>query len=313
MTKSYYLAGKEIVEDEQNGKARAEYGKRQIQNLSERLSARYGRGYSVRTLREIKRFYVETQKQQTLSAEFKPQLSYSHYVILLSLHDPERGFYEQLTIKEKLNIRQLKRAIKTNVYERSLADKKLVGIEEAKDESSIVSATQLQNPITKDPLILDFLGFKSQEKYQESDLEKRIINNIEQFLLEIGKGFAFVGRQYPIYISGKYYHVDLVFYHLILKCYVLIDLKQGNITHQDLGQMMMYVNYFDKDTKQDNDAVTAGVVLGKNKDDAVVEYILGDNKQVFATRYLTYLPSKEELLEVLNETEEINHNDEKIQ
>jgi len=160
---------------------------------------------------------------------------------------------------------------------------------------------------------LDFLGFKSQEKYQESDLEKRIINNIEQFLLEIGKGFAFVGRQYPIYISGKYYHVDLVFYHLILKCYVLIDLKQGNITHQDLGQMMMYVNYFDKDIKQDNDAVTAGVVLGKNKDDAVVEYILGDNKQVFATRYLTYLPSKEELLEVLNETEEINHNDEKIQ
>lgn len=290
MTKSYFLVGKEIVEDEQNGQNRAEYGKELLKKLSEKLTLRYGRGFSVSSLKEMREFYINYSKRQSVIVQFK--LSYTHYILLSSLNDPEQFFYEQLATQEKLSVRQLKDAIKRNVYERSLAEKGVVDLDKQIESPRT-------NPITKDPLLLDFLGFKAGEKYLESDLEKRIIDNIEQFLLEIGKGFAFYARQYPVYIAGNYYHVDLVFYHVILKCFVLIDLKKDKIQHRDLGQMMMYVNYFDKDIKQNEDAVTVGVVLGGSKDDEMVEYTLGDNKQVFATRYLTYLPTKEEILGIL--------------
>jgi predicted nuclease of restriction endonuclease-like (RecB) superfamily len=297
MTKSYFLVGKEIVEEEQNGAERAQYGKELLKKLSEKLTLRYGRGFSVSNLKEMREFYLAYSKRQTLSVQFK--LSFSQYIILNSINDPQRFFYEELAIQEKMSVRQLKEAIKRNVYERSLSKKALV------DVSKIAESFEVPriNPISKDPIVLDFLGFKEDEKYLESDLEKRIIDNIERFLLEIGKGFAFFARQYPIYISGNYYHVDLVFYHVILKCYVLIDLKRDKIQHGDLGQMMMYVNYFDKDIRRVDDAATIGVVLGGDKDDAIVEYTLGDNKQVFATKYMTYLPSKEELLEILHQTE----------
>jgi len=298
MTKSYFLVGKEIVEDEQNGQNRAEYGKELLKNLSQKLALRYGRGFSVSNLKEMREFYLAYSKRQTLSVQFK--LSFSQYVILNSVNEPQRYFYEQLAIQEKLSVRQLKDAIKKNVYERSLAEKGVAELE-------IQEESPRTNPITKDPLLLDFLGFKAGEKYLESDLEKRIIDNIELFLLEIGKGFAFYARQYPVYVAGNYYHVDLVFYHVILKCFVLIDLKKDKIQHRDLGQMMMYVNYFDKDIKQNEDAVTVGVVLGGGKDDEMVEYTLGDNKQVFATRYLTYLPTKEEILGILkNSIDEVD-------
>lgn len=301
MTKSYFLIGREIVEDEQNGENRAEYGKEVLKNLSDKLTLRYGRGFSVSNLKEMREFYLAYSKRQTVSVQFK--LPFSQYVILHTLHEPQRTFYEQLAIQEKLSVRRLKEVIKKNVYERSLKNQEITGLAEIVSQTKEVSNLRT-NPITKDPLLLDFLGFKAGEKYLESDLEKRIIDNIEHFLLEIGKGFAFFARQYPIYISGNYYHVDLVFYHVILKCFVLIDLKRDKIQHEDLGQMMMYVNYFDKDIKQENDAVTVGVVLGGDKDDAVVEYTLGDNKQVFATRYLTYLPTKEELLGILQNAED---------
>ncbi|MEM1312557.1 MAG: PDDEXK nuclease domain-containing protein [Patescibacteria group bacterium] len=297
MTKSYYSVGKEIVEEEQKGLGRAEYGKELLKNLSQRLTQKYGRGFSVSNLKEMREFYVIYSKGQTVSVQFK--LSFSHYVLLTTLHESERYFYEQLAIKEKLSVRKLKEAVSRNEYDRSLKNGRYDISKEDKNE--VLHTT---NPIVKDPLILDFLGLEKGTEYLESDLEKRIINNLERFLLEIGKGFAFIGRQYPIYLSGKYYHVDLVFYHVVLKCYVLIDLKRGNIEHGDLGQMMMYVNYFDKDIKQNDDVLTVGVVLGANKDDAVVEYTLGDNKQVFATRYMTYLPSKEELVGILNQSKE---------
>jgi len=188
MTKSYFLIGKEIVEEEQNGEHRAEYGKELLKKLSERLTLRYGRGFSVSNLKEMREFYVTYSKRQTLSVQFK--LHFSQYVILHTLHEPHRTFYEQLAIQEKLSVRGLKESIKKNVYERSLKNKRLTGINEITDGTKYVRDPR-NNPITKDPIFLDFLGFKTDEKYLESDLEKRIIHNIEHFLLEIGKGFSF--------------------------------------------------------------------------------------------------------------------------
>lgn len=312
MTKSYFLVGKEIVEDELNGSNRADYGKKQLQVLSEKLTLRYGRGFSVRSLREVKRFYAEMQKRQTVSAEFNFVLSFSHYLLLLDRSEPQRSFYEQYAIKNKLNYRALKRVMQTSLYERTLTNQNFetdqTELEVNLENKALIEFKQ--NPIVQDPVILDFLGFKENESFLESELEKRIIDNIEKFLLEMGRGFAFVGRQQAIAISGKYFHVDLVFYNFTLNCFVLIDLKKGLIGHRDIGQISMYVNYYDKEVKKDTDLPTFGIVLGSDKDDAVIEFAVGDNNQIFASKYLTYLPTKEQINELVQKAKtSISEND----
>jgi predicted nuclease of restriction endonuclease-like (RecB) superfamily len=301
MTKSYFLIGKEIVEDELNGNDRAGYGKQQLQILSEKLTLRYGRGFSVRSLREIKRFYTEIQKRQTASAEFKPTLSYSHYLLLLDRDEPQKSFYEQYAIENKLTYKALKRVMQMSLYERALANQTLKSDQTEITPESTALTIFKQNPIVQDPIILDFLGLKENEAFLESELEKRIIDNIERFLLEMGRGFAFVGRQQAIAISGKYFHVDLVFYNFTLNCFVLIDLKKGLIDHRDIGQISMYVNYYDKEVKKDTDLPTFGIVLGSDKDNAVMKYAIGENSQIFASKYLTYLPTEEQLNELVQE------------
>lgn len=252
MTKSYFLIGREIVEDELNGHDRAGYGKQQLQLLSEKLTLRYGRGFSVRSLQEIKKFYLAMSKTQTASAEFKFALSYSHYLLLLDRTEPQISFYEQYAIKNKLTYKELKRVMQTGLYERIVTNQTLKSDQAQTEITPTNTALTVfrQNPIIQDPIILDFLGFKENEAFLENELEKRIIDNIERFLLEMGRGFAFVGRQQPIAISGKYFHVDLVFYNFILNCFVLIDLKRGLIDHRDIGQISMYVNYYDKEIKK---------------------------------------------------------------
>jgi len=307
MTKSYFLIGKEIVEDELNGNDRAGYGKQQLQILSERLTLRYGRGFSVRSLREIKRFYTEIQKRQTASAEFKPTLSYSHYLLLLDRDEPQKTFYEQYAIENKLTYKTLKRVMQTGLYERTLANKNLKLDQDQTEITPTNTALTIfkQNPIVQDPIVLDFLGFKENEAFLESELEKRITDNIEKFLLEMGRGFAFVGRQQAIAISGKYFHVDLVFYNFTLNCFVLIDLKRALIDHRDIGQISMYVNYYDKEVKKDTDLPTFGIVLGSDKDNAVMKYAIGENNQIFASKYLTYLPTEEQLNELVQEAKSV--------
>jgi len=301
VTKSYFLIGREIVEDELNGNDRAGYGKRQLQILSEKLTLRYGRGFSVRSLREVKRFYTEMQKRQTPSAEFKFTLSYSHYLLLLDRDEPQKSFYEQYAIQNKLTYKELKRVMQTGLYERTLANQNLKSDQTEITPTNTALTIFKQNPIVQDPIVLDFLGFKENESFLESELEKRIIDNIEKFLLEMGRGFAFAGRQQAIAISGKYFHVDLVFYNFILNCFVLIDLKRDLIDHRDIGQISMYVNYYDKEVKKDTDLPTFGIVLGSDKDNAVIKYAIGDNNQIFASKYLTYLPTKEQLNELVQE------------
>lgn len=297
MTKTYYLIGQQIVEEEQSGNKRAEYGKRILENLSIRLKIKYGRGYSKSSLKEYRQFYLEVEKSQTLSGQLKFPLAYSLYQIIFSLTEPQRTFYEHLSIKEKFSVRELEQAIKSSTYERFLNKDKNALIDIKNMSKSLTVAT---NPVEKDPLVLDFLGIQRGVSHPERELEQKIIDNLERFLLEIGKGFAFLGRQSRVTISGKHFYLDLVFYHVILKCYVIIDLKKGSFNHQDAGQMSMYVNYYDSEVKGETDSPTIGIILCAEKDKNVVEFTLKNNNQVFATQYLTYLPTKDELIELVD-------------
>lgn len=292
MTKSYYLIGKSIVEEEQSGNIRAEYGKAVLADLSKKLTARYGRGFSIRSLREIRSFYLDVQKRQTVSAQLQFSLSYSIYLIISGLSEPYKTFYELLAIKEKMTVRVLKNAIKSHTYERYLSKP---------ISNDKILEIQIANPIEKDPVLLDFLGLGKDNTFLEKELEDRIINNLENFLLEIGNGFAFIGRQSRISLSGKNYYLDLVFYHVILKCYVIIDLKRGAFSHEHVGQMLMYVNYYDSEIKQENDNPTVGIILCQDKDQNVVDFTLQKTPNIFATQYLTYLPSKEAFLEIIED------------
>jgi predicted nuclease of restriction endonuclease-like (RecB) superfamily len=311
MTKSYYLIGKSIIEEEQFGNIRAEYGKAVLSDLSKKLTARYGRGFSIRSLQEFKSFYIYIQNTQTLSAQLQFPLSYSIYTIISDITEPQKTFYELLAIKEKMTVRTLKQAIKTNTYERYITKEKAVLVENGEPQTG----NRLSNPISKDPILLDFLGLRKDEQFLEKELENRIIRNLEKFLLEIGNGFAFIGRQSRISISGTSYFLDLVFYHAILKCYVIIDLKRGTFSHEHVGQMLMYVNYYDSEIKQENDNPTVGIILCSDKDKNIVDFTLQKNPNIYATKYLTYLPTKEELLEIVEgEIEEYNKekNEEKL-
>ena len=298
MTKTYFLIGKRIVEEEQNGNKRAEYGKNLIKILSEKLTKEFGKGFSQRNLEQMRTFYVRYSIPQTLSAEFK--LSWSHYLILMRIENiSTRNFYEIEAIQNNWSLRELKRQVNSALYERLVLSKDKEKVKELAVKGQIIEKPE---DIIKDPYILEFLGLDEKSDYSENKLETEIIDKLEMFLLELGKGFTFVGRQVRFTFDERHFRVDLVFYNRLLKCFVLIDLKIGEVTHQDLGQIQMYVNYYDRCVKLPDENETIGIIICKDKNDTLVKLTLPkDNNQIFASRYTTILPSLEEFKKIVEE------------
>ena len=298
MTKTYFLIGKRIVEEEQDGNRRAEYGKKLMKTLSEKLTKEFGRGFSQRNLEQMRTFYLRYSISQTVSAEFK--LSWSHYLILMRIEDIDaRNFYEIEAFKNNWSLRELKRQVNSSLYERLVLSKDKEKVKELAVKGQIIEKAQ---DVIKDPYILEFLGLDEKSDYSENKLETEIINKLEMFLLELGKGFTFVGRQVRFTFDERHFRVDLVFYNRLLKCFVLIDLKIGEVTHQDLGQMQMYVNYYDRYVKLPDENDTIGIIICKDKNDTLVKLTLPkDNNQIFASRYTTILPSLDEFKKIIEE------------
>ena len=298
MTKTYFLIGKRIVEEEQNGNKRAEYGKNLIKILSKKLTKEFGKGFSETNLEQMRKFFKVYGIPQTLSEEF--QLSWSHYLILMRIENiSARNFYEIEAIQNNWSLRELKRQVNSALYERLVLSKDKEKVKELAVKGQIIEKPQ---DIIKDPYILEFLGLDEKSDYSENKLETEIINKLEMFLLELGKGFTFVGRQVRFTFDERHFRVDLVFYNRLLKCFVLIDLKIGEVTHQDLGQMQMYVNYYDRCVKLPDENDTIGIIICKDKNDTLVKLTLPkDNNQIFASRYTTILPSLEEFKKIVEE------------
>ena len=288
MVQAYWETGRLIVEDEQEGRRKAAYGKALLKKLSERLIEDLGPGFSESGLRNYRQFFLLFPIRSTLRSE----LSWTHYKSLIRVTNVKaRNYYLQETATQQWKTRTLERHIHTFYYERLLSsrDKEAV-IQE------IIAPPLEPKDILKDPLVLEFLGLPSNINYLERDLEKAILSHIQHFMLELGKGFAFVGRQQNIRTENSDFFIDLVFYNYLLKCYVLIDMKMGGLTHQDIGQMDMYVRMYEALKRAPDDNPTIGIVLCSEKDRAVVKYsVLQENKQLFAAKYLLYMPTEEEL------------------
>jgi len=334
-----WLIGREIVEEEQKGKRRAEYAEQLLLDLSARLTAEYGRGYSVDNLEFFRRFFLEynsllgseksdalrristttdisdavrrksmesitvlsSQKQQAPRSEsWQPgqlhlNLSWTHYRTLLRVEKTgARAFYEIEAIRNNWSARELERQINSLLFERLALSKNKKGLMRLATKGQVI---QRPADVFKDPVVMEFLGLPALPKLVESHLEEALINNLQAFLLELGKGFAFMSRQERITLDGDHFYIDLVFYHTILKCFVLIDLKVGKLTHQDLGQLQLYVNYYDRERRTKGDNPALGLILCTDKNDAVVRYTLGpeQQKKIFASRYKLYLPTEVEL------------------
>ena len=300
MTKTYFLIGKRIVEEEQDGNKRAEYGKNLIKMLSEKLTKEFGKGFSETNLEQMRKFFKVYGIPQTLSEEFQFNLSWSHYLILMRIKDINaRNFYEIEAFENNWSLRELKRQVNSSLYERLVLSKDKEKVKELSVKGQIIEKAQ---DIIKDPYILEFLGLDEKSDYSENKLETEIINKLEMFLLELGKGFTFVGRQVRFTFDERHFRVDLVFYNRLLKCFVLIDLKIGEVTHQDLGQMQMYVNYYDRYVKLPDENDTIGIIICKDKNDTLVKLTLPkDNNQIFASRYITILPSLDEFKKIIEE------------
>lgn len=329
-----WLVGREIVEEEQQGQKRASYGKKAIETLSNKLQTEFGGGYSPQNLSYMRQFYLiypdflptspilhaprgksmitiarfkieishamsgissEITEGRFCPGKYNPSLSWTHYRTLLRVEKPEaRAFYEIEATANNWAARELERQINSLLYER-------LGLSKDKKELMKLSTKgqEVQKPADaiKDPLIMEFLGIPASYRLVETQLEQALISNLQFFLLELGKGFAFVARQERITLDGDHFYIDLVFYHIVLKCYVLIDLKVGKLTHQDLGQLQFYVNYFDRERLSKGDNPTIGLILCTDKNDAVVRYTLGQgqNERLFASRYKLHLPTEAEL------------------
>jgi predicted nuclease of restriction endonuclease-like (RecB) superfamily len=291
-TIAYWNIGKRIVEEEQGGKQRAEYGKFLIKNLSKVLVLEYGDGFSHRQLELMRQLFHTFPIANSLSS----QLSWTHYKALVRIDDiDKRTFFIAESIKNAWNVRQMERQIHSLLYERLLINQ---------DKESILAIAKGEqqpydpNQIIKDPTVLEFLGLKPETTYYETEIEEAIITHLQDFLLELGNGFSFVARQKRIIIDGDEFKIDLVFYNRLLQCFVIFDIKVDKITHQDLGQLQMYVNYYDRDIKTDFENPTIGVLLCADKNDAVVRYSLPlENQQIFASKYQLHLPTEAQLLE----------------
>jgi len=324
MVYTYFNIGKMIVEEEQNGKERAEYGKQLLKGLSQRLTEEFGKGFSVVNLENMRKFYnsysiyetmssisvldqipqsltgvSENEKSQPLTGDFF-KLTWTHYTLLMRIDDVnERNFYEIESAKNNWSLRELKRQYDSALYTRLVLSRDKVEVKKLSEKGLIIEKPK---DIIKDPYILEFLGLPEKHSYSESNLEEEIISKLEHFLLELGNGFTFVARQKRITFDDKHFRIDLFFYNRILKCFVLIDLKIGELKHQDLGQMQMYVNYYDREMRLEDENKTIGIVLCQNKSEAVVKYTLPENnEQIFASKYKTVLPSKEVLEQLIKE------------
>ncbi|KQT22173.1 hypothetical protein ASG31_02185 [Chryseobacterium sp. Leaf404] len=334
MVLTYFDIGRMIVQDEQNGEHRAEYGKAVLAELSLHLTEKFGKGFSASNLQQMKQFYLSYSISQTLSVKLENKsssrvmtksqnligqtlsdvsqihqaqyvnfnLSWSHYLKLMRIKDiNERKFYEIESFKNNWSLRELQRQYDSALYTRLSLSKNKDEIQKLSEKGQIV-----ENPrdLIKDPYVLEFLGLSEKTNYSESDLESELIDKLEHFLLELCTGFTFVARQNRITFDDRHFKIDLVFYNRILKCFVLIDLKIGELKHQDIGQMQMYVNYFDREKRIEGENKTIGIILCQDKSEALVEYTLPENNdQIFASKYLTVLPSKEDLIKILEQNQ----------
>ncbi|WP_294290779.1 PDDEXK nuclease domain-containing protein [uncultured Chryseobacterium sp.] len=308
---TYFEVGRMIVKDEQHGESRAEYGKAVLKDLSLHLTKRFGKGFSQRNLEQMRQFYLSYSIPQTLSAEsenintiqqsslIKFNLSWSHYLKLMRIKDPnERSFYEIESDKNNWSLRELQRQYDSALYTRLSLSKNKEEILQLAEKGQIIEKPK---DLIKDPYILEFLGLSEKPDYSENDLESELIDKLEHFLLELGNGFTFAGRQQRITFEEKHFYIDLVFYNRILKCFVLIDVKIGELRHQDIGQMQMYVNYYDREKRLEDENKTIGIILCQDKSEALVQYTLPENnEQIFASKYFTVLPSKEDFINILN-------------
>ncbi|MDO8810843.1 MAG: PDDEXK nuclease domain-containing protein [Gallionella sp.] len=298
MVQAYWQVGRLIVEDEQGGEKRAEYGKRVLPELSRRLSAEFGKGFSTTNLKMFRQFYLAFPISHTLCDQSDlGRLSWSHFRNLLRVADVKaRAWYANEASTQSWSVRALDRQISTLYYERLLGSQKQDGVRE--EAANKISAEAPTNPrdFIRDPYVLEFLGVQPGAGLYEQDIEQGLIDRLQQFLMELGKGFAFVARQKRLQVEGDDFFVDLVFYNYLLKCFVLIDLKIGKLAHQDVGQLDMYVRVFDEQQRGDGDNPTIGLILCSERNTAVAKYsALADKPQLFASKYQTYLPSEEEL------------------
>jgi predicted nuclease of restriction endonuclease-like (RecB) superfamily len=301
MVQAYWRVGRRIVEEEQQGISKAAYGKEVLKTLSMALQQEFGKGFSVDNLENMRRFYLAYPNSETLSRKSEPpdfRLSWSHYQKLLRIENlEERAFYEIEAAQNNWSLRELKRQYDSALYLRLALSTDKAGIKQLGQDGQVMESPQ---DAVKDPYVLEFLHLTEHYRYSESHLENALIDKLEHFLLELGKGFTFVGRQKRISFDERHFYIDLVFYNRLLRCFVLVDLKIGDLKHQDLGQMQMYVNYFDRFIKLDEENKTIGIVLCQDKSETLVEITLPeDNQHIFASRYQTVLPSKEDLQRLL--------------
>lgn len=312
MVYAYFEVGRLIMDEEQHGKNRAEYGKYVIQELSKYLTVKLGKGFSQTNLKQMRKFYQVYSHDaigQTLSDELtnlpavttgrKFPLSWSHYLKLMRIDNPDiRHFYEIASYQGHWGIKELDRQFDSALYERMALSRDKDKVKELSEKGLLI---EKPTDAIKNPYILEFLGLKEEAAYSESDLETRIIDHLQEFLLELGKGFAFMGRQVRFTFDEQHFRVDLVFYHRLLKCFVLIDLKIGELKHQDLGQMQMYVNYYDRFEKRADENPTIGILLCQKKSDMLVELTLPKDANIYASQYELYLPDKKLLQAKLQE------------
>lgn len=290
MLESYWHIGQHIVEYEQKGNEKAEYGSNLLTRLAKDLTNKYGKGFSHSNLIYIRKFYLTYQKSQTVS-DF---LTWSHYVELLKIDDPlERSFYEKQSVLENWGVRELKRQMKSMLFHRLALSTDKNEVMRLASEGKIIERPE---DILKEPYIFEFTGLPQLPVYMEGDLEQALVDNLSLFFLELGKGFTYVGRQQKFTIDGRTYKIDLVFYHRILKCFVLIDLKRGAVQHEDIGQMNFYLNYYREEMNTEGDTEPIGIVLGASHNKLTMHYALQNiNNQVFVSHYQLYLPNREQL------------------
>ena len=311
MVEAYWNIGRIIVE-KQSGNEKAEYGAALLKNLSKEMTKEFGKGFTLTNLKYMRQFYLTFPKSHALS----DQLSWTHYRLLMRIENENaRNFYIEEAIKSNWSTRQLERQITTLFYERILSSKNKEKV--SQEIYKLEPKKNRPEDIIKDPYVLEFLGLPENIDFLEKNLEQSLINHLQKFLLELGRGFSFVARQKRITFDGRHFYIDLVFYNYILKCFVLIDLKLGDLTHQDLGQMQMYVHYFQEEMMNEGDNPPIGIVLCADKSDSIVKYTLPKGeKQIFASKYMLYLPSEEELLlelkkeyDILEQENKLNAND----
>ena len=290
MVETYWTIGLYIVEFEQGGQAKAEYGTALLARLARDLKAKYGKGFSRSNLSYMRRMYLYFPKRETLSHK----LSWSHYFELVKIEDDlERNFYFNQSIREKWSIRELKRQKRSALFQRLALSKDKEEVLRLAQQGLVIEQAE---DLLRDPYVFEFLGLPARMIPQEAELEQLLINHLQQFLLELGKGFALLGRQYRISLDNRHFYVDLVFYHRILKCFVLIDLKAREVGHEDVGQMNLYLNYIQQEENQPDDNPPIGIILGTGKHEVSVSFALaGMSNQVFVSRYQLHLPEKEEL------------------